>query len=286
MKIAITSGKGGTGKTTVSTGLFQVLSKDLKYQVQLVDCDVEEPDCHIFLEATGGTGYPVHIAVPVIDSEKCSFCGKCKAACAFNAIVIFPPAGFIEANESLCHGCGACAYACEDAAITERRVEIGRVSHFDLHTREDFIEGRLNVGKALQTPVIRETIRHSKNEGIILLDSPPGTSCPVVATVSKADYVVMVTEPTPFGLHDLKLMAETVRQLGKRHGVVVNKAGLDYHPLYDYIHGNRIPLLGEIPFGRELASAYSKGEIVAETSEGIKNIFFGIIKNLFNGQPV
>lgn len=217
MKIAITSGKGGTGKTTVSTGLFQVLTKYMKYNVQLLDCDVEEPDCHIFIKASPKTKYPVNIAIPTIDPEKCTFCGKCKNACAFNAIVMLPPAKFIEVNESLCHGCGACKYVCDEGAITEKKMEIGQIEHFDYYAKDEFIEGRMNVGNALQTRVIRETIKHSKNNGIILFDSPPGTSCPVVATVSKADYVIMVTEPTPFGLHDLKLMVETVKQIGKKH---------------------------------------------------------------------
>jgi len=214
MKIAITSGKGGTGKTTVSTGLFRILTKYMKRNVQLVDCDVEEPDCHIFIKASVTEQYPVNLAIPVIDPEKCTFCGKCKDACAFNAIVMLPTVNFIEVNEHLCHGCGACSYVCPVGAITEKNMEIGQVSHFDYFSRYEFIEGRLIVGISLHTPVIKETIRHAREDGLVLLYSPPGTSCPVVATVSKADYVIMVTEPTPFGLHDLKLMTDTVRKLG------------------------------------------------------------------------
>jgi len=282
MRIAITSGKGGTGKTTVSTGLFQILTKYMKYNVQLLDCDVEEPDCHIFIKASSQTVYPVHIRIPSIDTEKCTFCGKCKDVCAYNAIVMIPQAKFIEVNDSLCHGCGACNYVCPEDAVIEKNTEIGNIEHFDYFAKDEFIEGRLHIGKALQTPVIRETIKHSQNDGIILLDSPPGTSCPVVATVSKADYVIMVTEPTPFGLHDLKLMTETVRQIGKKHGIIINKAGLNYKALYDYIEGNNIPLIGQIPFRRELAGAYSRGEIIAETNDEMKNIFTGIIKNILN----
>lgn len=286
MKIAITSGKGGTGKTTVSTGLFQLLSTQVKADVQLLDCDVEEPDCHIFLKATKTADYPVTLSIPAIDPGKCTFCGKCKAACAFNAIVMLPNVNFIEVNESLCHGCGACTYVCPEGAISEEKTEIGQVKYFDYHSGDDFIEGRLHIGKALQTPVIRETIRHAGNRNIILLDSPPGTSCPVVATVSKADFVVMVTEPTPFGLHDLKLMTETVKQLGKKHGIVVNKAGLDFPPLYDFMHENDIRVLGEIPFSKALAETYSKGEIIAEASEEVKTIFTEIISNIFDEAAV
>ena len=284
MKIAITSGKGGTGKTTVSTSLFQVLTKHLKYNVQLLDCDVEEPDCHIFIKASESSKYPVNISIPEIDTDKCTFCGKCKNTCVFNAIVMLPPVKFIEVNESLCHGCGACTYVCTEGAISEKNIEIGEIAHFDYYAKDEFIEGRLKIGKALQTPVIRDTIKHAKDRGIILFDSPPGTSCPVVATVAKADYVIMVTEPTPFGLHDLKLMAETVRQLGKKHGIIVNKAGLDYKPLYNYIQQNNISIIGEIPFRKELAGAYSKGEIIAESSEEIKQIFIGIINKILNGK--
>jgi MinD superfamily P-loop ATPase len=284
MKIAITSGKGGTGKTTVSTGLFHVLTKYMEYNVQLLDCDVEEPDCHIFIQASESSNYPVNISIPEIDTDKCTFCGKCKNACAFNAIVMLPPAKFIEVNESLCHGCGACTYVCPEGGIIEKNVEIGQITHYDYYAKDEFIEGRMKVGKALQTRVIRDTITHAKDRGIILFDSPPGTSCPVVATVTKADYVVLVTEPTPFGLHDLKLMIETVKQLNKKHGIVINKAGLSYIPLYEYIKKSQIPLIGEIPFKRELAGVYSKGEIIAESSEGIRQIFTGIINKILNGK--
>ena len=140
--------------------------------------------------------------------------------------------------------------------------------------------------KPVHQLAIRETIKHAKDNGIILFDSPPGTSCPVVATVSKADFVIMVTEPSPFGLHDLQLMVETVKQLGKKHGIIVNKAGLNYNPLYDYINKYSIPLIGEIPFRKELAGAYSKGEIIAETSEELKNIFTGIIHKIISGKTV
>jgi MinD superfamily P-loop ATPase len=286
MKIAITSGKGGTGKTTVSTSLFQILAKYMQYNVQLLDCDVEEPNCHIFIRASDTAKYPVNISIPEIDPEKCTFCGRCKSACAFNAIVMLPSAKFIEVSESLCHGCGACTYVCPERAVMEKSVEIGQITHFDYYVKDGFIEGSMKVGKALQTRVIRETIKHANGKGIVLFDSPPGTSCPVVVTVLKADYVVMVTEPTPFGLHDLKLVVETVQQLGKKHGIIVNKAGLNYKPLYDYIFQNDILLIGEIPFREELAGAYSKGEIIAETSEEMKKTFTGIVNKILNGKTI
>jgi MinD superfamily P-loop ATPase len=286
MKIAITSGKGGTGKTTVSTGLFHVLTNYTKREVQLLDCDVEEPDCQLFIKA-GKTGTSdVTIPVPEIDAEKCTFCGKCKAVCAFNAIIMLPAAKFIEGVEDMCHGCGACSYICPEKAITENNRIIGIITHNEYHTNDDFIEGRLKVGSALQTRVIRETLKHGRENGIILYDSPPGTSCPVVAVISKADYIMLVTEPTPFGLHDLKLLTETVQQLGKKHGIVINKAGLNYKPLYDYIHKNKLDLIAEIPFKKELAKAYSTGNIISEADEEIRKIFTDIINKVIDGQTL
>ncbi|MBN1413887.1 MAG: ATP-binding protein [Bacteroidales bacterium] len=286
MKIAITSGKGGTGKTTVSTGLFHVLTKHLKYNVQLLDCDVEEPNCHIFIKASKTGSYPVTISIPQINTSKCTFCGRCKTICTFNAIIMLPTINFIEIVDDMCHGCGACSYVCNEKAIIECNREIGSITHYDYYTQDEFIEGRMHVGSALQTRVIRETINHAKPKGIILFDSPPGTSCPVIATVSKADYVIMVTEPTPFGLHDLRLMTETVKQLGKKHGIVINKAGLDYHPLYDYIQEENISLLGEIPFRKEYARAYSQGILLPEYDPKLRKTFHAIIKQVINGETV
>lgn len=286
MKIAITSGKGGTGKTTISTGLFHTITRYLKLNVQLLDCDSEEPDCHIFIKASERSQYPVTISMPEIETDKCVFCGKCKSVCAFNAIIMLPPARYIEVVEDMCHGCGACSYVCQEKAIKENTKTIGKITHHDYYVKGEFIEGRMDVGSAMQTRVIRETINHAKKDGIILMDSPPGTSCPVIATVSKADYVIMVTEPTPFGLYDLKLMADTVRQLGKKHGVVINKAGFNYKSLYEFVSENTIPLLGEIPFKREYAEAYSKGIMPVESDLGLRKIFIGIINSIINGQTL
>lgn len=286
MRIAITSGKGGTGKTTVSTGLFHVLTKYYKFHVQLLDCDVEEPDCHIFIKSEKHNEQPVTISIPEIKIDQCVFCGKCKSVCAFNAIVMMPSAKFIEVVEDMCHGCGACSFVCDEKAIVEHSRIIGSVTYYNYFAKDEFIEGRMNVGSALQTRIIRETINHAKTAGIILFDSPPGTSCPVIATVSKADYVILVTEPTPFGLHDLKLMTETVKQLDKKHGIVINKAGLNYRPLYDYIRKENISLLGEIPFKKEYAKAYSLGKLLPEVDPELKNTFQTIVKQLINGESV
>ena len=286
MRIAITSGKGGTGKTTVSTCLFHVFTRYLKYDVQLLDCDSEEPDCHVFIKSKKTSVCPVNISIPYIDPGKCIFCGKCKNVCAFNAIVMLPAINFIEADQDMCHGCGACSYICPEQAITEKNKTIGKLSFYDYYGNGDFIEGRINVGSVLQTPVIKDTIKHAREEGIVLLDSPPGTSCPVIATVSKADYVIMVTEPTPFGLHDLRLMADTVKELGKDNGILINKSGFNYKPLYEYIDQNKITLLGEIPFKKEYEMAYSKGEILTAYDSKLNDLFAGIIKTVLNEKTV
>ncbi len=286
LKIAITSGKGGTGKTTVSTALFYFLSKYLKYNVQLVDCDVEEPNCQIFLNANKSSGIPVNINIPKIDTEKCTFCGECKRICAFNAIVLLPSAKFIELVDDMCHACGACSYVCPEKAIEEVPKHIGDITLHRYHATNDFIEGRMNVGIALQTRVVRETIQHANNHKIVLFDSPPGTSCPVVAIVSKSDYVVMVTEPSPFGFHDLKLMIKTVRQLGIKHGVIINKAGLRYKLLYEYIERENIPLLGEIPFNTKYAMAYSEGKILPEYDPYLVKSFKKISNLIMNEETV
>ena len=282
MKIAITSGKGGTGKTTVSTSLFHVMTKYFKYNVQLVDCDVEEPDCHIFIKGSPTKEVSVNISIPAIIPDKCTFCGKCKNICAFNAIVMLPPARFIETIEDMCHACAACSFVCSENAIVLNQKQIGRISYFDYFQKDEFIEGRIKVGSSLQTRVIRETITHSSNKGIVLLDSPPGTSCPVVAAATRSDYVILVTEPTPFGLYDLQLMVETVRKLNKKHGIVINKSGFPFDDLYEYIDSENITLLAEIPFKKEYARAYSLGEILPDYDTDLVKIYQEIINQIIH----
>jgi len=261
-----------------------VLSEYLNYNVQLLDCDVEEPDCKIFIKATESKILPARLSIPSIDPVKCTFCGKCKNICAFNAIVMLPSAKYIEVVEDMCNGCGACSYVCEDGAIIEKNEQIGTIAFHNYNKDTDFIEGRMKVGKALQTRVIRETLNYAGEFDIVLIDSPPGTSCPVIAAMVPADYVIMVTEPTPFGLHDLKLMHDTVKYLEKKHGIIINKAGLKYDPLYSFIQQENILLLGEIPFKKEYARIYSRGMLLTEHDEKLKKDFSVIIKKILNGE--
>jgi MinD superfamily P-loop ATPase len=281
-KIAIASGKGGTGKTTVSVTLFHLLSERVCDDIQLVDCDVEEPnDALFFLNSKISGSRIINQLIPEIDTAKCTFCRKCVDYCEFNAIVVIPPINFAEVNASLCHSCGACLIACKFDAITEKSEQIGQVIIYDTGISNGLVEGRLKVGSAMQTMLIKNTKRHATNKnGIIIYDAPPGTSCPVVETVSGADYVILVTEPTPFGLYDLKLTIELLKEFKKPFGVVVNKAGLGNTDVYKYLAEEGIELLGEIPFDQKYASQYAKGELFDNLSEKMETSYLEIVENL------
>jgi MinD superfamily P-loop ATPase len=254
MRIAIASGKGGTGKTTVAVNLACVLA-DAGQKVQYLDCDVEEPNGHIFLKPEITATEPVGIPVPVVDEQKCTGCHKCAEVCEYHAIAVLKkPLVFAE----LCHGCGGCALVCPERAIREENRTIGVVET----GRADgvaFVQGRLNVGEPMSPPLIRAVKKKAIADGVVIMDAPPGTSCPVVATVRDADYVLLVTEPTPFGLNDLRLAVEMIRQLGVPHGVVINRADSGDRRVRDFCTAETIPILLEIPDDRRVAEAYSRG---------------------------
>ncbi len=280
MKIAITSGKGGTGKTTLSTALFHYLSEFGREPAQLVDCDVEEPDCHLFLPSSLMGEERVHISLPRIQTDACTFCGACRSHCAFHAIVMLPAASFIEVVGEQCHACGVCTYLCPEHAIVEEEHEIGRISRFRYRRDHDFLEGRLRVGSTLQTRLIRELLQGTGREGTILLDAPPGASCPVVSVIREADYVLMVAEASPFGLNDLAILAETVVQAGKPHGVVINKAGQDFPDLREWLDKKQIPVLAEIPFRKDYARALSDGHVLTESYPEIRDTVSRIFESI------
>lgn len=268
MIVAVGSGKGGTGKTFVSTNLFQALLLEAK-QVVLVDCDAEEPNVGEFISGSELGVKPVVQQVPVIDAERCVFCGACFDYCAYNAIVMVPSANYIKVLPDLCHDCGACVFACKHGAISETDKEIGMIRSVRVGEGGLFVEARANVGVPSSVPVIKKAVKEAvaaasnstsaSKASLILLDAPPGISCPFIATIQQVDYVVLVTEPTPFGLNDLKLSVETVRQLGKPFGVVVNRAGLGDRAVYDWLAEESITLLMEIPFDARIARVYSDG---------------------------
>jgi MinD superfamily P-loop ATPase len=254
--IAIASGKGGTGKTTVAIHLAALLAAQGR-AVQYLDCDVEEPNGHLFLKPKMERSESVGIPVPVVDAAQCTSCGKCAEVCEFNAIAMLKkPLVFPE----LCHGCGACALVCPVGAIRETSRAIGVVETGRTGTI-GFAQGRLNVGEPTAPPLIRAVKARRNPDAIALFDSPPGTSCPVVATVRDADLVVLVTEPTPFGLHDLSLAVATLRPLGRPLGVVVNRAD-DDRRVQDYCQAENLPVLAELPDDRRVAETYARGELV------------------------
>ncbi|MFO7534110.1 MAG: ATP-binding protein [Kiritimatiellia bacterium] len=268
MRIAIASGKGGTGKTTVAVNLARVLA-DSGQKAQYLDCDVEEPNGHIFLNPTIEASEPVGISVPVVDEKRCTGCRKCSEVCQYHAIAVLKKALVFP---ELCHGCGGCALACPAHAIREQNRQIG-VAETGRSAGVLFVQGRLNVGEPMAPPLIRAVKKEALTVGIAILDAPPGTSCPVVTTVRDADYVVLVTEPTPFGLNDLKLAVEMIRKLGLRHGVVINRADSGDQRVSAYCTGEKIPVLIEIPDDRRVAEAYSRGELAVSALPEYRLLF-------------
>jgi len=254
MIISVASGKGGTGKTLVATSL--ALSLKDEYKVMIQDCDVEEPNDHIMLKPAITANQPVFTLVPEIDEERCTYCGKCAQVCAFNAIAVIN--NHVMTFPQMCHGCGACSYLCPEKAITEKPRQIGLVEWGKVDSL-DFVHGLLSVGEAMAPPVIRKVKAHSNFNDIVIRDVSPGTSCPVVESIKDSDYCILVTEPTPFGLNDLKLAVETVKGLSIPCGVVINRAGVGDGKVEEYCLKENIPLLLSIPLDTNIAQFYSKG---------------------------
>ncbi len=282
MKIAIASGKGGTGKTTIAVNLYHTIAKYYNREVSLVDCDVEEPNAALFFpERIIVEQKPVELPVPKIDVEKCTFCRKCVEYCEFNAITVIPPLCHAEIATDLCHSCGACLHACKFDAIAEFAHEIGTMTRFDLKAGRGLTEGRLKVGSVLQTPVIRKIKKASNNYGnITIYDAPPGTSCSVVSTISDADFVILVTEPTPFGLHDLKLAVSLAKELNVPFGVVINKSGMGNDAVEKFLEDESIMTIEKIPFDMEIARLYSGNEMLAETFPEYEKHFLKIFEQI------
>jgi MinD superfamily P-loop ATPase len=282
MKIAVASGKGGTGKTTVSINLYYFIARFFNKAVQLVDCDVEEPnDALFFADKTLLEEKEVFQLIPEINTESCTFCKKCSDWCEFNAISIVKLLKFAEINADLCHSCGACLEACNFGAITEHNRPLGKINHFETGIGLGLVEGRLKIGSAMQTSLIKKVKKETAARArIVIFDAPPGTSCPVVETVADADYVILVTEPTPFGLHDLKITVELLQELQKPFGVIVNKAGLGNHDVYHFLKQNDIEMLGKIPFDKKYAVKYASGSILDNISPEMEMIYKELIQKL------
>lgn len=266
MIISIASGKGGTGKTTVATSLAWVLGG----KAQLIDCDVEEPNCHILMKPELSFRRPVTLPVPIVDMSKCTLCEKCGQVCQFSAIVVIGTE--VLTFPEMCHGCGGCSLLCPEGAITEGTRELGIIEAGRAGDVE-FVHGLLHVGEAMSPPLIREVKSMVNREKTAILDAPPGASCPVINTVMDSDVIVMVTEPTPFGLHDLKIAIEAVRPLLIPLGVVINRSDIGNESVKDYCESQNIPVLMEIPHRRDIAQGYSQGRLLVESAPEFKSRF-------------
>lgn len=266
MLISVASGKGGTGKTTVSTNLAYSLGE----RANLIDCDVDEPNAHLFLNPVFDHKDKAYTIVPEVDKNACTLCRKCMEICRFRAITVVGKSLLVFPE--MCHSCGGCFEVCPENALIQKKRELGDVES-GMSGKLSFAQGRLRIGEAMTPPLIRKVRTHIKPDKINIIDAPPGTSCPVIAAMRGADFVLMVTEPTPFGLHDLTLAVETVKILGIPHGIVINRSDMGDDRVRDYALKEKIPILMEIPFDRKIAEQYSKGQLIAEVWPEWKEIF-------------
>jgi len=261
MQIAIASGKGGTGKTTVATSLAFVAARTGR-SVAYLDCDVEEPNGSIFLRPAVDCVRPIERLIPLVDSDRCIHCGECAQFCCFGAIASLPQKTVFFPE--LCHSCGGCKLTCLTDAIHEKPRRIGTLREGNSKPIR-WVEGVLNVGETMSPPAIRAVKAAAPPADLVILDAPPGTSCPVVETIRGSDFVLLVTEPTPFGLHDLTLAVEMVRSMRLPHGIVVNRAGVGNGEVRSFCERNGLSVFAEIPDSREVAETYARGQTIVES---------------------
>lgn len=283
MVIAVASGKGGTGKTTIAVGLALSLEN-----VQFLDCDVEEPNAHIFLKPEITHTEWVNLPVPEVKKDRCSYCGRCAEVCVYNAIAVIKEKVLLFTE--LCHGCGGCSLLCPEKAIEEVDRPIGVLQKGKAGSIS-FTHGKLNLGEAMAVPLVRAVKRaglethpnnnqFTSNNGITIIDVPPGTSCPVIESVKGSDFCLLVTEPTPFGLNDLVLAVETLRKLKIPFGVVINRADVGDKKVDEYCKDEKIPILMCIPMDRDIAMAYSKGIPIIEAKPAYKKDFLKLYQKM------
>jgi MinD superfamily P-loop ATPase len=269
MRISIASGKGGTGKTTVATNLALSIGSN----VQLLDCDVEEPNAHLFIHPVFDETNTVFTPVPEVNEKKCTYCGKCADICQFKAIAVLEKTVLVFSE--LCHSCGGCMEVCPEGAITEKGRELGVIQKGHRNGIE-FIHGKLRLGEAMSPPLIKKVRKYEIHDLVTIIDAPPGTSCPVIASMKETDFVLLVTEPTPFGLFDLELAVGAVDILDIPRGLVINRSDLGDDRVKEYAARMNLPILMEIPFDRRIAEAYSRGEPLVEHIPEWKDKFLNL----------
>lgn len=274
MIISVASGKGGTGKTLLATNLAAVITG-----ATYADCDAEEPNGHLFLNPTITSQIPVNIQAPLIDSELCTGCGECARNCAFNALAVLK--GKVLVFSELCHACGVCFASCPENAITEEPHLLGKVRVGTFGDSGRFVDGLLNTGELRSAKVIEKIVDAVKDDELVILDAPPGTSCAAVAACSQADVALLVTEPTPFGLHDLKLAHLMLNRLNVGHAVIINRADLGDDAVERYCQSEGIPILACIPFDRRIAEVYAQGKLVVKNQK-YKELFLSLAGKLLN----
>lgn len=277
MIIAVASGKGGTGKTTISVALSQALNE----KVQLLDCDVEEPNAGLFLNLRNIKEQKVEVPVPIVNNNKCTFCGKCQDICQFNAITVLKDKVLVF--DDLCHSCGGCEKVCPENAISEIGKEIGTVSSALTHSLS-FVQGKLDIGRAMSPPLIRAVKARIDEDVINIIDCPPGNSCPVITAVNGADYVILVTEASPFGLYDLTLSVDTIREISIPFGVIINKASQQYPKVNEYCANENIPVLLEIEESIEVARTYSNGGTLLDALPQLKDKLQNIVNDIMEAR--
>ena len=273
MKIAVASGKGGTGKTLVATSLALALERAV-----LVDCDVEEPNVHLLLHPKWEKTEKVELLFPEIDLDRCTFCRECQRVCRFGALVVL--LNQVMTFYELCHSCGGCALVCPMKAIKEVKKKVGEIR---LGKRDGIVlyEGRLDIGQPMPSPVIKEVKKKPGTDKLpIIYDAPPGTSCPVIHSLKGADFALLVTEPTPFGLNDLKLAVGVAQQLGIPCGIIINRVGIGDDRVHNYCREQGLEILLEIPEDRKIAEGYSRGLTLAELYPEYKERFLEVYQKI------
>ena len=273
MIISVASGKGGTGKTTVATNLAASIETD----VQLIDCDVEQPNAHLFIRPVFDYSATVTTPVSEIDRKRCTRCGKCADLCEFKALAVIGET--VMVFEELCHSCGGCLAICPEKAIVEKGRELGVLQKGHRNSIE-FIHGKLRVGEAMSPPLIKKVLTFVDPAKPTIVDAPPGTSCPVIETMKPADFLLMVAESTPFGLHDLKLAVEAARIMNRPCGLVINRSDAGDQSVKDYAVAENIPVFLEIPLDRRIAEAYARGAMLVEVEPEWKGQFLDLYEKI------